>query len=54
VTGVQTCALPISAIQHLTEDSSLGLAELEASLNRPIRLKAEVAYHPESFDVVPL
>jgi ribonuclease G len=43
-----------AVIRHLTEDSSLGLAELEASLNRPIRLQAEAAYHLESFDVVPL
>ncbi|HKY92225.1 MAG TPA: ribonuclease G [Nevskiaceae bacterium] len=41
-------------IQKLTEDTSMGLAELEASLNRPIRLQAENAYHLESFDVVPL
>ncbi|MGQ0619239.1 MAG: ribonuclease G [Panacagrimonas sp.] len=43
-----------AVVQHLTEDSSLGLAELEASLNRPIRLQAEASYHLESFDVVPL
>ena len=43
-----------AVIQRLTEDASMGLAELEASLNRPIRLQAEPAYHPESFDVVPL
>jgi ribonuclease G len=41
-------------IQKLGEDTSMGLAELEASLNRPIRLQAENAYHLESFDVVPL
>ena len=43
-----------AVIQRLTEDASMGLAELEASLNRPIRLQVEAAYHPESFDVVPL
>ena len=43
-----------AVIRHLSEDSSVGLAELEASLNRPIRLQVEAAYHPESFDVVPL
>lgn len=43
-----------AVIEHLTEDSSLGLAELEASLNRPIRLQVETSYHLESFDVVPL
>jgi ribonuclease G len=41
-------------VQRLTEDAAMGLAELEAALNRPIRLQAEAAYHPESFDVVPL
>lgn len=41
-------------VQLLTEDASMGLAETEATLNRPIRLQAEPAYHPESFDVVPL
>ena len=43
-----------SVVQRLTEDAAMGLAELEAALNRPIRLQAEAAYHPESFDVVPL
>ena len=41
-------------VQKLTDDASMGLAEMEATLNRPIRLQAEPAYHPESFDVVPL
>lgn len=43
-----------AVIQRLTEDASMGLAELEATLNRPIRLQVEAAYPPESFDVVPL
>lgn len=43
-----------TVVARLTEDASMGLADLEASLNRPIRLQAESAYHPESFDVVPL
>ncbi|MGQ0501035.1 MAG: ribonuclease G [Panacagrimonas sp.] len=43
-----------TVIQRLTDDASMGLAQLEASLNRPIRLQAEGSYHPESFDVVPL
>jgi ribonuclease G len=43
-----------NVIQRLMDDQSLGLPELEASLNRPIRLQAEAAYHLESFDVVPL
>ena len=41
-------------VQRLTEDAAMGLAELEAALNRPIRLQSESTYHPESFDVVPL
>ncbi len=41
-------------IQRLIGEESLGLAELEASLNRPIRLQAESTYGQESFDVVPL
>ncbi|MGB0954723.1 MAG: ribonuclease G [Panacagrimonas sp.] len=41
-------------IQRLVDDQASGLAELEASLDRPIRLQSEAAYHPESFDVVPL
>ena len=43
-----------AVVQRLTEDAAMGLAELEATLNRPIRLQAEGSYHPESFDVVPL
>jgi ribonuclease G len=39
---------------RLLEDQSLGLAELEAQLNRPIRLQAERGYAQESYDVVPL
>ncbi len=41
-------------VQRLTEDQPMGLAELEAQLNRPIRTQAEPAYHQENFDVVPL
>ncbi|MEQ1439455.1 ribonuclease G [Fontimonas sp. SYSU GA230001] len=41
-------------IQRLVEEESMGLAELETSLRRPIKLQAEKAYGPESFDVVPL
>ena len=50
--GMVLAAPPV--VQRLTEDAAMGLAELEAALNRPIRLQAEAAYHPESFDVVPL
>lgn len=45
---------PPEVVQRLTEDASMGLAETEAILERPIRLQAEPGYHPESFDVVPL
>lgn len=41
-------------VQRLTEDQPMGLAELEAQLNRPIRTKPEATYHQENFDVVPL
>ena len=40
--------------QYLMEDQPAALAELEAQLNRPIRLQAETAYGQENFDVVPL
>ncbi|SFF63824.1 RNAse G [Fontimonas thermophila] len=43
-----------NVIQRLVEEQSLGLADLEAALNRPIRLQAESAYGQETFDVVPL
>jgi len=51
--GFLVLAAP-DVIQRLIGEESLGLAELEASLNRPIRLQAEPAYGQESFDVVPL
>ena len=41
-------------ITRFMEELSLGLAELEAQLHRPIRLQAEISYGQESFDVVPL
>ena len=41
-------------ITRFMEEQSLGLAELEAQLHRPIRLQAETSYGQESFDVVPL
>jgi len=40
--------------QRLMDDQSIGLAELEAQLGRPIRVQSEAAYERESFDVVPL
>ncbi|HUP91687.1 MAG TPA: ribonuclease G [Solimonas sp.] len=43
-----------NVVQMLTEEESLGLAELEAQLNRPIRLQSEAGYGQETFDVVPL
>jgi ribonuclease G len=43
-----------NVVQRLNEEQPLGLAELEAQLNRPIRTQAEPAYHQENFDVVPL
>ncbi|TXH06390.1 MAG: ribonuclease G [Nevskiaceae bacterium] len=41
-------------ITRFMEEQPLGLAELEAQLNRPIRLQAEAGYSQENFDVVPL
>ncbi len=51
--GFLVLAAP-NVVQRLVEEESLGLAELEAGLSRPIRLQAENAYTQESFDVVPL
>lgn len=42
-----------AVVQRLIDEPALGLAELEALLRRPIRLKSESAYPPESFDVIP-
>ena len=41
-------------VQKLVDEQSLGLAALEAHLNRPIRLQGEAEYAQENFDVVPL
>jgi ribonuclease G len=41
-------------IARFTEGQSLGLAELESQLRRPIRLQADTSYGQESFDVVPM
>ena len=51
--GFLVLAAP-NVIERLSGEESLGLAELEASLERPIRLQAEAGYAQESFDVVPL
>lgn len=51
--GFLVLAAP-NVVQRLMEDQPLGLAELEAQLNRPIRCQAESAYGQENFDVVPL
>jgi ribonuclease G len=51
--GFLVLAAP-NVIQRLVEEESLGLADLETALERPIRLQAESAYTQESFDVVPL
>ncbi len=51
--GFLVLAAP-NVIQRLVEEESLGLADLEASLRRPIRLQSESAYLQESYDVVPL
>jgi ribonuclease G len=41
-------------IARLSEEQSGGLADLEASLKRPIKLQAELHYAQDSYDVVPL
>jgi ribonuclease G len=41
-------------VTRLQEEQSGGLAELEASLKRPIKLQAEAHYLQEVFDVVPV
>ena len=51
--GFLVLAAP-AVVQRLMENQPLGLAELEAQLNRPIRMQAENAYTQENFDVVPL
>jgi ribonuclease G len=51
--GFLVLAAP-NVIRSLVEEESLGLANLETALERPIRLQAESAYAQESFDVVPL
>lgn len=51
--GFLVLAAP-QVIQRLMEDQTLGLADLESSLNRPIRLQSESGYLQESFDVVPV
>ncbi|MBL6749976.1 MAG: ribonuclease G [Nevskia sp.] len=43
-----------NVIARLQEEQSGGLAELEASLKRPIKLQPEAYYHQETFDVVPV
>ncbi len=51
--GFLVLAAP-NVIQRLVEEESMGLADLEAALRRPIRLQSESAYSQESYDVVPL
>jgi ribonuclease G len=43
-----------NVIARLQEEQAGGLAELEVSLKRPIKLQAEAYYHQEAFDVVPV
>ena len=45
-------AVPV--IERLRDDLSVGLAELEEQLSRPVRLQPEPQYLQESFDVVPI
>jgi ribonuclease G len=41
-------------VERLQEEQSGGLADLEAQLKRPIKLKAEAYYAQDGFDVVPV
>ncbi|MCG8432419.1 MAG: ribonuclease G [Gammaproteobacteria bacterium] len=41
-------------IDMLLDEESTGLAELEESVAKPIRLQVETMYSPEQFDVVPM
>jgi ribonuclease G len=43
-----------AVVARLQEQQSGGLAELEASLKRPIKLQSEAHYQQELFDVVPV
>ena len=43
-----------NVVARLQEEQSGGLAELEASLKRPIKLQPETHYQQETFDVVPV
>lgn len=43
-----------AVVRRLMEEESGSIAELEAGLRRPIKLQAELAYPPESYDVVPV
>jgi ribonuclease G len=43
-----------NVVARLQEEQSGGLAELEASLKRPIKLQPETHYQQEVFDVVPV
>ncbi len=43
-----------NVVARLQEEQSGGLAELEASLKRPIKLQPEAHYLQEVFDVVPV
>jgi ribonuclease G len=39
-------------VDRLTDDESIGVAELEGFIGRPIRFQAESSYAPEQYDVV--
>ena len=41
-------------VEQLRDELSMGMAELEEQLARPVRLQPETAYLQDAFDVVPL
>ena len=41
-------------IDHLLDEESSNLAELEGLVDKPIRLQVESLYKPDQYDVVPL
>jgi ribonuclease G len=44
----------VEVIARLRDEHSMGLAELEEQLHRPVRLQAEATYLQDNFDVIPL
>ena len=52
MTGVQTCALPISVVEMLLDEESQHLAGLSDFIGKPISLQSELLGSPEQYDIV--